>query len=672
MSFRGAPRGRGGGASRGRAGGFGGGSRGAATAHDAQPRLTACRWPRKAFNNHMDHQIKYMVRQGHLVYPYYQLICLRDGQVRPCLRRRNGLRINKPENTLLQCSSIQPRLVDTSLTKAQTAIGKVDEILGPINQVYFTIKPQEGIVATSFKTGDKFFIGGDKLLPLERSVLDRGRIKPQLTFALADSCPSQNLHQGQLSRSAQEVHQEVARCVAGAELHEVAVVSVTEAEGRLGEEEVLAIVVDVVVAEALVLRGVAREERREVEDSEVEAKWPAMTCFPMAQSKGNGVTGDARPPRVEPHPVDLERLPSFRGRLGLRCGRASVTTLQVDLEHSRKTPRTTMSNFPGAGYHHQVLRLSSTVGPLRDMAGRRKAMDLPLQGMDLHKVISSSKVGEDRRRNNIKYAIEAGSVDLTPDRSVARAAPAAILQWTASTIRFATSRLPSMTFYLIGHGGQTEDLDGDEDDGYDEVIYPVDFRQVYSRSRTLPKKPDKVCLGLVSSYARGDLGGMASTAMGFFKKATTGDSTRQRNIQTKTSPADVIMWSGSKDSQTSADANIAGQATGAMSWAFINALKKNPQQSYVQLLNSIRAELEGNYDQKPQLSCSHPLSMSPHDEHRDFVADVCRCQPSVRDVSRSLTMILMGGAGACCASGGACCASGGATCIKVNGHAGFA
>ena len=26
-----------------------------------------------------------------------------------------------------------------------------------------------------------------------------------------------------------------------------------------------------------------------------------------------------------------------------------------------------------------------------------------------------------------------------------------------------------------GHGGQTKDLDGDEADGYDEVIYPVDF-----------------------------------------------------------------------------------------------------------------------------------------------------------------------------------------------------
>ena len=57
----------------------------------------------------------------------------------------------------------------------------------------------------------------------------------------------------------------------------------------------------------------------------------------------------------------------------------------------------------------------------------------------------------------------------------------------------------------------------------------------------------------------------------------------------------------------SADATIASQATGAMSWAFISALQQNPQQSYVQLLNSIRDVLETKYTQKPQLSCSHPL-----------------------------------------------------------------
>jgi metacaspase-1 len=48
-----------------------------------------------------------------------------------------------------------------------------------------------------------------------------------------------------------------------------------------------------------------------------------------------------------------------------------------------------------------------------------------------------------------------------------------------------------------------------------------------------------------------------------------------------------------------------------MSWAFITALKQNPQQSYVQLLNSIRDVLETKYTQKPQLSCSHPLG-KPH------------------------------------------------------------
>ena len=35
----------------------------------------------------------------------------------------------------------------------------------------------------------------------------------------------------------------------------------------------------------------------------------------------------------------------------------------------------------------------------------------------------------------------------------------------------------SFFFHFSGHGGQTEDLDGDEEDGYDETIYPVDFKR---------------------------------------------------------------------------------------------------------------------------------------------------------------------------------------------------
>lgn len=150
-----------------------------------------------------------------------------------------------------------------------------------------------------------------------------------------------------------------------------------------------------------------------------------------------------------------------------------------------------------------------------------------------------------------------------------------------------------------GHGGQTPDTDGDEDDGYDEVIYPVDFRvaghivddemhrilvqslppgvrltaifdschsgsaldlpYIYStqgmlKEPNLAKEAGQGLLGIASAYARGDIGGMATTALGLFKKAhraAGGDEKYQKSIRTKTSPADVIMWSGSKDTQTS-------------------------------------------------------------------------------------------------------------------------
>lgn len=213
----------------------------------------------------------------------------------------------------------------------------------------------------------------------------------------------------------------------------------------------------------------------------------------------------------------------------------------------------------------------------------------------------------------------------------------------------------SLFLHYSGHGGRTEDLDGDEDDGYDETIYPVDHLSegmiiddqihdvvvkpllpgvrltaifdschsgtamdlpyVYSTKGVL-KEPNLAAeagqglLSAVQAYAQGDMGGVAKSIMGFAKTAMQGTDGYKKTIATKTSPADVIMWSGSKDDQTSADANIAQKATGAMSWAFIKAIKANPNQSYVELLNSIRDLLEENYSQKPQLSCSHPLGKS--------------------------------------------------------------
>ena len=140
----------------------------------------------------------------------------------------------------------------------------------------------------------------------------------------------------------------------------------------------------------------------------------------------------------------------------------------------------------------------------------------------------------------------------------------------------------------------------------------LDLPYVYStqgvlKEPNLAKEAGQGLLGAISSYARGDMGGVVGSAVDFFKKSSRGNDAYSKTKYTKTSPADVIMWSGSRDDQTSQDASVAGRATGAMSWAFITALKKNPQQSYVQLLNSIRDELARKYSQKPQLSSSHPL-----------------------------------------------------------------
>lgn len=59
-----------------------------------------------------------------------------------------------------------------------------------------------------------------------------------------------------------------------------------------------------------------------------------------------------------------------------------------------------------------------------------------------------------------------------------------------------------------------------------------------------------------------------------------------------------------RDDQTSADSSFANEAAGAMSWAFLTSLNRNPQQNYVQMLQSTRELLINKYSQIPQLSVS--------------------------------------------------------------------
>lgn len=81
-----------------------------------------------------------------------------------------------------------------------------------------------------------------------------------------------------------------------------------------------------------------------------------------------------------------------------------------------------------------------------------------------------------------------------------------------------------------------------------------DLPYIYSthgllKEPNLAKEAGQGLLGVISSYSQGNLTGVANNLMGFFKKETTRDDTSNKTLatKTKTSPADVIMWSGSRD-----------------------------------------------------------------------------------------------------------------------------
>mmetsp|Transcript_9660 Transcript_9660/g.12534 ORF Transcript_9660/g.12534 Transcript_9660/m.12534 type:complete len:201 (+) Transcript_9660:114-716(+) len=50
----------------------------------------------------------------------------------------------------------------------KSKIGKVDEVFGPVNAVMFTVKTDDGVVASSFKENDKVYISPEKILPIAR------------------------------------------------------------------------------------------------------------------------------------------------------------------------------------------------------------------------------------------------------------------------------------------------------------------------------------------------------------------------------------------------------------------------------------------------------------------------------------------------------------------------
>jgi hypothetical protein len=170
----------------------------------------------------------------------------------------------------------------------------------------------------------------------------------------------------------------------------------------------------------------------------------------------------------------------------------------------------------------------------------------------------------------------------------------------------------SLFFHYSGHGGQTPDLDGDEADGWDEVIFPLDYKKkghiVDDLMHDIMVKPLPRGCRLTALFDACHSGSVLDLQFVYSAHGRLKTSPITRKAQaSKASPADVISWSACQDGQTSADTFAGGVAVGAMSHAFIDALSKNPHPTYQELFRSIRLTLNPRYSQKPQLGSSHQI-----------------------------------------------------------------
>ena len=218
----------------------------------------------------------------------------------------------------------------------------------------------------------------------------------------------------------------------------------------------------------------------------------------------------------------------------------------------------------------------------------------------------------------------------------------------------------SLFLHYSGHGSQTEDTDSDEVDGYDETIVPVDSKsagQIVDDEmnailvRQLPRgarltaifdschsataldlpyvydcygniKKQKVSRKKVGMSVletglhmkSGNIFGAIQAGQQALNSLTAlGNEGKAQEITetTRSSQGDVVMFAGCKDYQTSADTNVSGYgATGAASYAFIDAVSKGRNLTYIDLLATMRETLSQKYSQVVQMSTGFPTDMN--------------------------------------------------------------
>lgn len=173
-------------------------------------------------------------------------------------------------------------------------------------------------------------------------------------------------------------------------------------------------------------------------------------------------------------------------------------------------------------------------------------------------------------------------------------------------------------FHFSGHGSQVPDKSGDEKDGLDECLLPIDFtwdnvildddldRLLAGREAHVEVILDACHSGsgtrsvLFPGIETEQTTRFIQPPMELFEHIVNPDLCVAKQIR----PKNVVTWSGCRDDQTSADASIEGNYNGIFTFALSKELAKN--QSRKCTIENVRKFIANHaYSQIPQLDCKY-------------------------------------------------------------------
>eukprot|EP00045_Choanoeca_perplexa_P010978 m.114164 g.114164 ORF g.114164 m.114164 type:complete len:451 (-) comp15468_c0_seq1:992-2344(-) len=149
-------------------------------------------------------------------------------------------------------------------------------------------------------------------------------------------------------------------------------------------------------------------------------------------------------------------------------------------------------------------------------------------------------------------------------------------------------------FHYSGHGGQKRDRDGDEADGYDETLLPLDFQRAGQitddeiHERMVMPLPEGCVLHCVIDACH------SGSVMDLPYMLSRDDRTWKRERVLKHSRAWVVCFSACDDTQTSADTSALAKTahTGAMTFCFIEAIEGGYGDTYRGIMARVRDRLK--------------------------------------------------------------------------------